>query len=204
MSASLRPHGLWPARLPCPWNFPGKNTGVGCRPLHQGPSWARGRTRISCTAGRLPSEPAGKPRNVCVAPIACRWPSRSAHEASSTGSWPCRLVFGCFLAEPRVPEQVPSVLWTQHAVTQVCVFAHTPSYAWSAFFPFVPWSQLILWDSPGDFSPLPPWPQVFRDGGPSPRFCCCNLHIITGSTGLPSMKQNHWQHFRCMFFQHWK
>ena len=29
-SDSLRPHGLQPARLLCPWNFPGKNTGVGC------------------------------------------------------------------------------------------------------------------------------------------------------------------------------
>ena len=23
-------HGLYPARLLCPWNFLGKNTGVGC------------------------------------------------------------------------------------------------------------------------------------------------------------------------------
>ena len=30
MSDSLRPHGLQPARLLCPWDFPGKNTGVGC------------------------------------------------------------------------------------------------------------------------------------------------------------------------------
>ena len=30
MSNSLRPHGLWPARLCCPWNSPGKNTGVDC------------------------------------------------------------------------------------------------------------------------------------------------------------------------------
>ena len=28
---SLRPHGLQPARLLCPWDFPGENTGVGCR-----------------------------------------------------------------------------------------------------------------------------------------------------------------------------
>ena len=27
---------LWPARLRCPWNFPGKNTGVGCCLLLQG------------------------------------------------------------------------------------------------------------------------------------------------------------------------
>ena len=26
----LRPHGLQPARLPCPWDFPGKNIAVGC------------------------------------------------------------------------------------------------------------------------------------------------------------------------------
>ena len=29
LSNSLQPHGLQPARLLCPWNFPGKNTGVG-------------------------------------------------------------------------------------------------------------------------------------------------------------------------------
>ena len=27
----LRPHGLHPARCLCPWDFPGKYTGVGCR-----------------------------------------------------------------------------------------------------------------------------------------------------------------------------
>ena len=36
MSDSLQPHGLWPARLLCPWNFPDKNTGVGCHFLLQG------------------------------------------------------------------------------------------------------------------------------------------------------------------------
>ena len=29
-------HGLWPARLLCPWNSPGKNTGVCCHFLLQG------------------------------------------------------------------------------------------------------------------------------------------------------------------------
>ena len=33
---SLRPHGLSPARLLCPWDSPGKNTGVGCHALVQG------------------------------------------------------------------------------------------------------------------------------------------------------------------------
>ena len=36
LSDSLRPHGLWPTRLLCPWNSPGKNTGVGCHSLLQG------------------------------------------------------------------------------------------------------------------------------------------------------------------------
>ena len=32
----LQVHGLQPARLLCPWDFPGKNTGVGCHFLLQG------------------------------------------------------------------------------------------------------------------------------------------------------------------------
>ena len=30
VSDSSRPHGLQPTRLLCPWDSPGKNTGVGC------------------------------------------------------------------------------------------------------------------------------------------------------------------------------
>ena len=36
VSDSLRPHGLQPTRLLCPWHFPGKKTGVGCHFLLQG------------------------------------------------------------------------------------------------------------------------------------------------------------------------
>ena len=36
MSDSLQPHGLQPTRLLCPWDSPGKNTGVGCHSLLQG------------------------------------------------------------------------------------------------------------------------------------------------------------------------
>ena len=32
VSNSLRPHGLQPTRLLCPWDFPGKNTGLLCPP----------------------------------------------------------------------------------------------------------------------------------------------------------------------------
>ena len=34
VSDSLQPHGLLPIRLFCPWDFPGKKTGVGCHFLH--------------------------------------------------------------------------------------------------------------------------------------------------------------------------
>ena len=36
MSDSLQPHELYPARLLCPWDSTGKNTGVGCHALLQG------------------------------------------------------------------------------------------------------------------------------------------------------------------------
>ena len=36
VSDSLRPHGLWPAKFLCPWNSPGKNTGVDSYSLLQG------------------------------------------------------------------------------------------------------------------------------------------------------------------------
>ena len=35
VSDSVRPHGLQPTRLLCPWDSPGKNTGVGCHFLLQ-------------------------------------------------------------------------------------------------------------------------------------------------------------------------
>ena len=48
VSNSLWPRGLQPARLLCPWNFPGKNIGVGCHSFSRGPSWPRGQTSVSC------------------------------------------------------------------------------------------------------------------------------------------------------------
>ena len=36
LSNSLQSCALWSTRLLCPWDFPGKNTGVGCHALLQG------------------------------------------------------------------------------------------------------------------------------------------------------------------------
>ena len=57
---TLWPYGLLPARLFCPWNSPGKNTGVGCYFLLQGifpiqgsnpayPAWQMGSLTNSTT-----------------------------------------------------------------------------------------------------------------------------------------------------------
>ena len=47
MSNFLQPHGL-SARLLCPWNFPGKNTGIGCHFLLRWIFQPRDQTHISC------------------------------------------------------------------------------------------------------------------------------------------------------------
>ena len=56
MSDSLQPHGLLPmepARLLCPWDSPGKNTGIGCHFLFQGNFLTQDQTWVSCIAGRF-------------------------------------------------------------------------------------------------------------------------------------------------------
>ena len=44
-------HGLYLARLLCPWNFPGKNTGVGCNFLLLGIFLTQGLNPFSCISG---------------------------------------------------------------------------------------------------------------------------------------------------------
>ena len=63
VSDSLRPHGLWPSRLFCPWDIPGKNTEAGCHALFQGTFPTQGSNlRLLCLWhwqwGSLPLVPA--------------------------------------------------------------------------------------------------------------------------------------------------
>ena len=62
VSDSLWPHGLQPVRLLCPWDFPGKNTGMGCHFLLQGifPTQGLNLGLPHCRQMLLPSEPPGK------------------------------------------------------------------------------------------------------------------------------------------------
>ena len=59
---SLWPHGLKPSRLLCPWDSPGKNTGVGCHALLQGIFLTQGANPcflclLHCQVGSLPLAP---------------------------------------------------------------------------------------------------------------------------------------------------
>ena len=62
MSNSLWPYGLEPTRLLCPWDFPGKNPGVGCHALLQGTFPTQGSNPsllhlLHWQVGSLPLEP---------------------------------------------------------------------------------------------------------------------------------------------------
>ena len=48
VSDSLQPHGVQPVRLLCPWDSPGKSTGVGCHFLLQGIFLTQGWNHVSC------------------------------------------------------------------------------------------------------------------------------------------------------------
>ena len=64
-SNSLQPHGLYPARLLCPWDSPGRNTGVGCHAFLWGNLPNPGMEPRS-QVDSLPSEPWGKSKNTGV------------------------------------------------------------------------------------------------------------------------------------------
>ena len=64
MFNSLQPQGLETTRLLCPWNTPGKNTGVGCHALLQGIFPTQGWNQhllhlMHLQAGSLPLAPPG-------------------------------------------------------------------------------------------------------------------------------------------------
>ena len=62
----LGPHRLQPTMLLCPWNFPGKNTEVGCHFLLQGSSQPRDPTLVSCTGTGFFMCHLGSPSKYCL------------------------------------------------------------------------------------------------------------------------------------------
>ena len=68
VSDSLRPRGLQPARLPCPWGLPGRNTGGGLPfPPPGEPPRPGDRTWVSCVSF-FSAEPLGSPHWAAVGP----------------------------------------------------------------------------------------------------------------------------------------
>ena len=73
MSDSLQPYALLPARLLCPWDSTGKNTGVDCHALLQGIFPIQGSNPhllnlLRWQAGSLPLVPSGKPIMISMSP----------------------------------------------------------------------------------------------------------------------------------------
>ena len=66
MSDSVRPHRRQPTRLLCPWDYPGKNTGVGCHFL------------LQCMKVKSESEVAQSCPTLCD-PMDCSLPGSSVH-----------------------------------------------------------------------------------------------------------------------------
>ena len=67
ISDYLQPHRLQPTRLLCPWNSPGKNTGMSCHSLLQGFLPTQGSSQsllglLLWQADSLPLAPPGKPQ----------------------------------------------------------------------------------------------------------------------------------------------
>ena len=66
----LQPHGLQHATLLCPWDFPGKNTGVGCHFLLQGIFLTQGSHLhlLPWQGDSLPLSHMGSPSCCCITP----------------------------------------------------------------------------------------------------------------------------------------
>ena len=94
VSNSVWPHRRQPTRLLCPWDSPGKNTGVGCRFLLQ-------KYRGAFLKVQFPGLTSGEPDSVCLGggpgttdlqSIPCVFGGHSVREPL-TGDWIC--IFLC-------------------------------------------------------------------------------------------------------------
>ena len=116
MPNSLQTHGLEPARLLCPWDSPGNNTGVGCHflpqrffPTQESNPGIELRS-LALQADSLLSEPLGKPMQQSYSMCVCVY----------TCICVCTYVHMCV----HVYTHVCVWIYT-HIHTHVCVYAHT-------------------------------------------------------------------------------
>ena len=102
MLDSVRPHRRQPTRLPCPWDSPGKNTGVGCHFL------------LQCMKVKSKSEVA-QPCPTLPDPMDCSLPGSSVHgifqervlewDAIAFSSQLTNMLFSCFFISLIITEK---------------------------------------------------------------------------------------------------
>ena len=142
MSNSLQPHRLWPTRLFCAWDSPGKNTAMGCHFLLQ---------RIFPTQGSNPSLPhcrqtlyrlshQGSPDYMVSFQFSRSVVSDSLRPHESQHTRP-----PCPSLTPRVyPNSCPSSRWCHSAISSSFTFFSSCPQSLPASESF-PMSQLFAW-----------------------------------------------------------
>ena len=92
---SLRPHGLWPIRLLCQWNSPGKNTGVGCHSLLQGifPTQGSNLSLLHCRQSLYHRSQQGSPVSFNFGDLT--WRFFAFHDRDSLGTASCLVDVPC-------------------------------------------------------------------------------------------------------------
>ena len=119
---TLRPHGLQPARLLCPWDSPGKNTGVGCHALLQGifPTPGSNPDLLHCRWILYHLSQQGSPRTLEW------WPIPSPGGLPDSG---IKLGSPALQADS-LPAELPGKQWSTN-VGQV--FAHWNKFSWNGW-----------------------------------------------------------------------
>ena len=103
MSDSERPHRRQPTRLRCPWDPPGKNTGVGCHCL------------LQCVKVKSESEVAQSCPTVSD-PVDCTLPGPSIH-----GIFQARVLEGVPLPSPHIVYSTLNKHSFKHHLSALCV-----------------------------------------------------------------------------------
>ena len=149
VSDSLWQHG--PTRLCCPWNFPGKNTGVGCHFLLQGIFLTQGSNShllhlLHWQADSLPLLPPGKPTFLGGGLMPSSMPT-VAMRILRDGAWLLDLTDGSWVPRPRPRIPMQSVAEAQAVWWKMVVKA---LYKSTLFFFFCS-SNAKIWQERGHF-----------------------------------------------------
>ena len=116
----------------CPWDSPGKNTGVGCHALLQGIFLTQGSNpHLLCflhwRVGSLPRTPPGKHKNTIPSPRGGKNRTQRPSHCDNFGSW-----------EHRVLSPLSSLSWTEG------MFAHLPTHGLNlTYFSMLGWLSVL-------------------------------------------------------------